>query len=484
MSVELTLSGRGFELKGPGTVPGPKQLAGLAAVLDAERSDEERHQALVELERDGAQALLWAAGTAGAVLRLASRSAGSATVLTLAPDRRPELVTDAPDEIPGGFELRLQVSGFDVRRAADWAGMACRFAPIPVAVDGRDVVQGFGPNLGSVSLGSPVAGGIALTLVGDVPQLWLLRHGVVAGRATVPGQPPFEAAIELGELSPENPNPEELTGAVNPHVPVLVDRAIRLLADVLEDGVGPDPDRIGRAVTLTLRAALGRIRAEEIAPMAVFPTLEAATGSGRLMSLQQVRQAVAEGIEVWSAPVDADPERLPGDERLLLLLTDEQHGLMVELLGVPLPRPEARDRGRRLSPRRLWDRLRQAISDLPPSTGAPVVEDSRLLEAERRLIAGLERVAVDGDGRPLPVRICTGTGRIHLREGELRLPRHAARVVQAVRLVNSSEEWLLPAALALVGEHGSVSSEARNRWRSMVYAGDEHGESQELKVKS
>jgi hypothetical protein len=270
---------------------------------------------------------------------------------------------------------------------------------------------------------------------------------------------------------------------LNPHVPVLVDRAARLLADAVEQGIGTDPARAERAVTLTLRAALGRIRAEEVARLEVFSSVDLATGVASRLSLDQVHQAIGNGTEVWGAPVGTDLRRLPGDERLLLLLSDEQHGLMVELLGAPLPRPEPRNRDLGwLSPHRLLDHVRKAIRSRLPEGSSQVLASDQLLEAERRLLSGLESVAVNRDGRPLPVKICVGTGRIRLREGELLLPRHEPRVVQAVRLVDSGEEWVLPVALALVGEHGSVSAEARSRWRSVVYVGDGPGEIQESRV--
>jgi hypothetical protein len=480
-AVEVTGSGQGFRMRCPGTASVVGHLGQLAVALDPEQTHAARHRALVELERDGAHALLWAAGASGVTLRIGSRSGGSATVLRRRSGSRPEIVADAPDEIPGGFEIELRAPGFELRRALDWVRSACRFAPIAVAVDGREAPQGFGDRLCSVSLGSPLAGGIALALEGDAPQLWLLRHGVVAGRAVVPGHPPFQAALELGDLTPENASPEELTLAVNPYLATLLDRAARLLVDAVDQGLDGNPVHARRAVTLILRNAISRIRSQDVTSLRALPAVDASIGSQRRLSLDEVRRAVGGGAEVWSAPAGSNLGDLPGDERLLLLLTDEQHGLMVELLGSPLPRPEPRDRRshRRWSVPRFRDRIRRGVRNLVPGSTSRVIESGRLLDAERCLLSGIGRVAVGSDGEPMTVTVCAGAGPIRLQDGELRLPRNNPRVVQAVRLVGCGEEWLVPAALALVGRHGSVSAEARSRWRRIVYAARDSQQSQD-----
>ncbi len=471
-AAELTTSGRGFVIRCPGTAAIREQLERLAVALDPGGSDEGRHEAVVELERHGAHALLWAGGVPGVALKIASRSGRSATVFEQRPDRRPRLVVDAPDEVLGGFEVDLQAADIDVRRATAWVDRATRFAPIAVTVDGREVTQGFGDNLYSVSLGSPLAGGIALTLRGDAPHLWLLRYGIVAARATLSDHFPFEAALELADVTPANANPEELRAAVASHLPLLVDRASRLLVDALSDRVEEDSVRAERLATLVLRAASTGLRAQEIARLEAFAAVDRATGVSRPMSLADIRAMKEGGIDLWSVPPGTDTRRIPADERALLVLNDEQHGLLVELIGVSIQRPEPRDLlGRR---RFSWPRFRadldHAGARLTGFAAPRVLADSQLLTEELRLIRELERIAVDVEGRPLKARICAGTGRIRFRNGELLLPRHQPLVVHVVRLVDRGEEWLYPACLALVGEHGRVSPELRSRWRRVAYS--------------
>ncbi len=460
---------RGFSLRCPGSAPIGDQLRRLAVALDPSGLDEGRHEAVVDLEGQGAQALLWVAGVPGVRLRIASRSGGSATVFELRPERRPRLVVDAPDDVPGGFELDCEAPGIDLRRALSWVHTACRFSPIAVTVDGKEVAQGFEENLYSVSLGSPLAGGIALTLKGDAPHLWLLRHGVLAVRATLPDHPPFEAALEMGDVTPENAKPDELRKAVNTHLTALVDRAARLLVDALNEDVGLDPERAERLATLVLRTAIKGIRPEEIERLQAVPAVDLATGNLGRLSLADIRGLNDRGVELWSAPPDTDIRRLPEDERILLRLTDEQHGLLVGLLQASIQRPEPRAvrSGRRFLLGRLRDGLRRAGAKIVGGGGAETLPETQLLAAERRLIDELGRVVVDSDGNPLKARICVGTGQVRVRDGELLLPRHDPLVVQSVRLVDSGEEWLYPAALALLGEEGTVIPEVRSHWRQL-----------------
>ena len=142
-AAEIEGAGRGFVLRCPGTGSVRMELEALAVALDPAASDRIRHEAVVALERNGAQALLWTAGADGTSLRIAGRSRGSATVFRVRSERRPRVVVDAPDDVVGGFEVELQLPGFDLARALSWVRLATRFAPVPVTVDGREVEQGF-----------------------------------------------------------------------------------------------------------------------------------------------------------------------------------------------------------------------------------------------------------------------------------------------------------------------------------------------------
>jgi hypothetical protein len=473
-AVEVSHSKRGFVARCVGAVCSQDHLERVAVVLDSEHADEDRHRAIVGLEEDGVQCLLWLAGSPEATVRLATRPTGSATVLETRPRQRPGLETDAAAEIDSGFEVEFSSSEFDVQRSQRWLGVACRFAPIAVTIDGEDVAKGFSEALFSVSLGRPLPGGIAITPDGDAPHLWLLRHGVLSARATVAGFPPFEAAVELGSITPEGAIPDELRQTVNPHLPVLVDRAVELLVDAVEQGPYVDSDRLTRIATLVLRTARKGIQRERVEGLAVFPSVDLGSGARALMSLEELRRMSDEdGVTLWSAPPDTDVSRLPADGRRVLLLTPEQHGIVAEVVTGAVQRPEPRPRSgwRALTAvlARTWSTIWRRFA---PNGVGRELKDAELLAAELALVSKLEGITSHADGEVVQARLCAGVGRVKRQAQTLLLPRNNPLVVQAVRLIETDDRWLYPALLAVVGDHAMLPPDLRSQWRERVLTSD------------
>ena len=469
-AVELSHSKHGFVLRCPGTVCSPDHLQRVAVALDPTRADEDRHHAIVALEEDGVQSLLWLMGSEDATARVATRHKKSATVLESKPDSRPRLEADAADEVEGGFEVVFKAPRFDVQRSQIWLATSCRFAPITVTADGNDVAQGFAGALFSVSLGRPLPGGIAITTEGDVPHLWLLRHGILAARATVPGFPPFEAALEVGGITPEGATPDELRESVNPHLPTLVDQAVQVLVDAVDEGPFIDSARVSRLATLCLRTAHKGLQLDRIAGLPVIPSVDLESGARTNLSLADLRRmSDDEGRTLWSVPPDTDLSRLPIDNRILLLLTPEQHGLLTDLVPGPVQRPEPRQlsgwRSLAVAARETWQKLNLRLA---PIGAGRLLKDTELLAAERALLRQLEGLTAASGGNPLEARLCAGVGRVRRQGKTLLLPRNNPLVVQVVRLTEADEEWLYPALLAVVGDEACPSPDLRVRWRKRV----------------
>ncbi len=470
-SAELERGRRGFVLRCPGTACSAEYLSQVASALDVAQADEDRHGAVVALEEDGAQALLWFAGCPGSRVQIAVQRGDSATVLEARPDGPPRLETDAAVDVVGDFEVRFDGPDFDVKRSMAWVRTACRFAPITVTVDNAEVVQGFNSALHSVSLGRPLPGGIALTSEGDAPHLWLLRRGVLSARAIVPGYPPFEAVLELGDVTPEGVTPDELRRAVDPHLPDLMDQAARIVIDAIEDGPHVDQERASRLVTLSLVMVRKGLRSDHISKLPVIPCLDGTTGARRNLSLADLRRiSDQEPGPLWSVPPDTKLAGLPAGSRTVLLLTPEQHGLLTELLPGGVQRPEPRHRpGRwRSLVAESRRRIAQLRSRVTGSGNGRILKHNELLQAERDFVGLLGGVTDVRTGEPVNVGLCAGVGEIRRHGEQLLLPRNNPLVVDAIRLSTEDESWLYPSMLALLFDQAAPPPDLARRFRERL----------------
>src|SRR5690606_32573109 len=89
---------------------------------------------------------------------------------------------------------------YERRRARSFALDALRFSPVGVRVDGRPPNSPF-PAALDISAVDRHGGSLALTWQGELPRVWVLRHGVLAAHFTAGRGPAFELVLELGNLS-------------------------------------------------------------------------------------------------------------------------------------------------------------------------------------------------------------------------------------------------------------------------------------------
>lgn len=491
-SAAFDLEPRHLVMTAPGACWDQRMVADFASVLDRRLEAADRHRAMVDLEERGAFAL---AAIASSRLRALKLTLGGGAGLELALTAAGELtIHNAGDAAFARSDVRLTIEGLamDAERAARWLRRAGRFSPVRISIDGARVPYGFRAPLIEKRLEiraktpGPEPGPALLTALaipgrGSAPRLWLLRHGIIATHATVPGYPAFEAAVEMAAL--EHPAPAakaaeapRVTGAalrerLGPYLESLVDAAVALMIELgrsaarAEDGSAlglPEAVR-ARVGRLLLRSALKRRRLSEVSGVPIFPLLD--SGGRSLVSIDVIGRLVRveEGgaCALDAVPPDADAKRYALAGRGALAISQGERALLGELLAVVFSQPPARARqGLRGRLLQLADRR---LSSLRAARGAPVGA-SQLSAAERGLVSRL----LDA-GEAAGAEFLAGRGKVRRAgDGKLLLPRDNAEVRACVRAVERDAAWLYPAMVALYEGRALSGAGARRRWYSKL----------------
>jgi hypothetical protein len=358
-----------------------------------------------------------------------------------------------------GAEIRWSCARFDRKRAFTWLRVATRFADAEVSVDGRQPAQGFPGGLYHVRLDEPLPCRLGLTNAGDEPVLWLLKDGVVAARAGVPGYPPFEAAVELAGLVPRGASSADLRRAVTPFLPELVDRAVWMMIEVAGrmKQMAEAPRR--RLTILLLRAARRGLRDREVRRLPLIPT---AAGGARRLSVEEIgslaerRGGVLPALDPEAAVDDslADPDST-------LVASAETCSLLSELIDVRFQMPFHREHG---LGDRIVRRLRRAAADaslrMRGFTGSRSVPASELQIHERKLLAALR--AADPSRK---VELCYGSGGVRRTARGIAIPRDNPWLAAGAVCVEDDPSWIYP-LLLVMGIGDPPSPDLRKRWRS------------------
>jgi len=454
--VSVQRSRRGFILGWQGPLIGFEALADLQSALDAGRGADDRQRSIAALELSGMEGLLWAAGLRGARIGVACSEGGRRWSFEHRHRGRPRLVRGNGAEEPNRVEIYWRCVGLDRRRTLRWLAVAARFAPAKVLVDGRPVRQGFGGGLYHLRLEKPVPCRIGLTSRGDEPTLWLLRDGVVSSRASVPGYPPFEAAVELGSLVAPGASTADLRRAATPFLGELVDRAVWMMVEVsdrLPEMAERDRERLG---LLLLRAARRGLRAREIWRI---PLVQNAADGG-LLSVEEIHE-MADRRGGLLAAIDAG-EVSGGalvDPRSTLVASSETRGLLTEMTGARFQSPSRRLRS---LPSRAGTRIRACAElvrrRLRGSFARRPLAANDLRSREAEVLASIHEAMT-----PLTVEICEGHGAVGRTAQGLVVPRSNPAMTAGAGLVAADAAWLYPLLLAL--DTGEVLSEdLRRAW--------------------
>ncbi len=448
---------RRFEISWQGPTIDNRVCADLRSALDVELGPDVRQGAIAELERSGMEALLWAGGLRGARLRIVCSEAGRRWSFETRGCRRSHATNRMGSDATASVVIQWRCAGLDQRRAARWLAIASRFAPARILVDGTALPTGFAGGLFHLQLGEPMPCRLGLTRNGDDPVLWLLRDGVVSARASVPGYPPFEAALELGGLVAPGASAADMRRVVTPFVDELVDRAVWMMVQVsdrLPEMAARDRERLG---ILLLRAARKGIRAREICRL---PLLETASSDDLRLSVEGIRQLAEERGGVLAAIETG--EGTAGDvvdPHATLLASSEIRQLLAELTGIRFQSPPRR---LRRFHKRVADRIRAAADFLrrrfrgvfahrktPPNDLRP--HESDILEALRSAMS------------PESVSLCEGRGPAGWIAGGVVVPRSHPALKAGGDLFSVDAGWLYPLLLAL--DTGQEPPEVlRRRW--------------------
>ena len=455
--VHVQIRRRRFEISWEGPTIDEEVFTDLRSTLDIDFAPEGRQRAIAALERSGMEALLWSAGLRGARLQIACSDGGRRWYFEDRGRRRLHRNRESGSVAPSSVVILWRCSGLDHRRASRWLTIASRFVPARILVDGTVLPRGFVGGLYHLQLEEPVPCKLGLTRIGDAPVLWLLRDGMVSARASVPGYPPFEAAVELSGLVAPVASAADMRRAATPFLGELVDRAVWMMvqvSDQMSDMTEGDRERL---CVLLLRAAEKGIRAGEICRL---PLLEIASDDDIRLSVEVIRQLAGQRGGVLAAIEGSEraKEDLVEPQSTLLASSEVRH-LLAELTAVRFQSPSRR---RRKLHRRVTDRIRAtaahllrrvrgvfARQEVPPDDLQP--RESDLLEAVRSAMS------------PLSVSLCEGRGSAGWTAKGVVVPRCNPAMKAGADLVLADDTWLYPLLLALdMGQ--DPPEDLRSRW--------------------
>jgi len=447
-AVRLTLDARSLLLDAEGAVLPETELRALGRLLTRDAPPSQRHRALVDLE----------AGTAADLLVLARLPAEALTIDSPA-GRLYRKRQDAPRIGPGGPQsgVRIALSGarVDASRARAWLRQACRFAPRPILLDGRDIRSGFGPHSLHVSpLEAPLRGFLSLPRRGDSALVWLLRDGVVLSRVTLPGLACFEAAIEMSGL-PGCAGPAGAREAFLALRPSLEAQALARTAALFPTAgrFGPDQARRLRLLLLSWASRRSPLPSQVLDAAAFLAYDGEPPHAERLLSLRQVRDlaAAAEGDGLTAVFPGRERAHAPLPGPVLVLDAHERAALARAIpLALHPPGGHSTDATPRERLSAAWRRAAARLALLARRGwpgGLAAVPTERLTPAERSLLDGLRETL----GSRMGLAFCRGRGPVvQPRPGLWLLPRGSRLVTAATRAVSSDPQWTGPAARALL----------------------------------
>ena len=454
----LDRRGRGFTIRWPGAVLDEKTLRMLATALDVSSESSERQQAITDIERAGAESMLWAAGLRGSRLEISSTDGEARLILRYRDGGWPRITKKTVASDGGEVILQWSCSGLKRRRAEAWLEMAVRFADQPVTINGAVAQSGFSGGMFHLRMDHPIPARLGLTRSGEEPVLWLLKNGVVAARAGLPGYPPFEAAIEMADEVPGWASSADLRRAVSPFLSEIVDRVVWMMLEVSGRWSDFDTATRQRLVVLLLRAAGRRLRSDQVRRLQIVPTV-----AGECLSIDEIQMmasqrggllAAIESLEeVAGAVVD------PGST---LCVSGEVRALLAELADVRFHTPQTRRRRRLHGVLLKLRALRRTIGRRTRALfGAKVVAEDGLSSRERRTLALIRSTLEDMDPA-----FCDGSGPTAQNSRQVIFGRHDPVLVDAGRVLAKEPRWVYPVMLAL--EVVGASEEHQKAWRRAV----------------
>ena len=411
-----------------------------------------RLQALAALEDLDASALGWAVGLNPR--RLVIRTWGRRRVTTLAAKRgAPFRTSYGAGRQEDGFFIELTGPHLNHKRALRWLEIACRFSPVAVVVNGRNVERDMDSGCFRARIASPLPAVVALGVDLDSPRLWLLRHGVVATRVGIPNWPPFEAAVELQGHVECRVSAAQLRQAVVPHLEALISKVVELGVRVVPRLPELAIRHRQRITLFLLKAAERGLRLEAIRRAPLFEIVDANENRWvSLEALQQWRGALPGVVDCGSASEDV--------EKPYLCLGVREREKTSGLIGRTMPAAVIKNVGLgatvAFSARALLEFTQGMLGPRP-------LRDSELTDGERVFIRALEG-ALRAGGKPIAVTLCPGRRTPRRWGRRLRLARDRPSTRRAIQAVLENPASLYLVAISLKLPRWTVAADTRSYW--------------------
>ncbi len=454
--VDVRLRRRGLTVSAAGASVRDEVLAALGVALDAAVASVERHRALVLLERSGLLALPATAVLGGtAVLETPAEGGSRRVVLARGGRRRGGAPVGS-----GRLEIRVRGLLYPRRRARAWLVEACRFVPRPVRVDRRTVGGVPGRCLAQGRVDAPLPVWLAVPAAADVPGLWLLDHGVVAARATVPGFPAFWMAVEMSGAAPIGASAAAFRHAVGPTLPALLDAAAGLLVR-LAGRIGELPPADACRVSgLLLEAAAAGLRRGEIEQLPFLPLVTGAEVDEDRVAPRRLRELAAADGSVLVISPGAEERALATEGRLGIVLAEAHTEALTRVTGLRAERAAERREGWAARARERAGRSLRRVAGLGRSP-RPVARD-RLTPGESALARVLDE-ALDGASGLRAAVLVEGKGAVRADGARLLVPRSNPEVVRTAAAVAADPALGYAAAVLLLCEVGEPATGLRRR---------------------
>ncbi len=406
------------------------------------RAEDERHDAAVTLESAGDLALLWALAVPEGRVRLTVGSTAGAVAARRDRAGRVQLRETVSRE--PGVTFEMHSPGRSGRQTVDWLRAACRYASIPVRLDGEDLRLGIDGGSHRMRIADPLPCVVHLGTTGEGPSLRLVRHGLLVTRATVPGYPRFIAAVELAGVASGSGSAADHRSAVTPFLPALVDRVIGGMLRLAVDLPRLDRARSTPIVRELLRAADLGLRVAEVRGAPLVEVADVRDGS-TWTSLDELTTRPG-------PPPAIDPDEVEHRPHgPVAVFDDESRRLAESVTGRRWP--VAVTVARHRSFRSRFAAVHEAVLD-----GLRRLRIRRTTEIDRDRLAPDERVladvlverAVSAGGGRVHVRWVEGTRPPVTRGSILELGRDHPDVRRAVTRLAESSDWEPVVAQAIV----------------------------------
>ena len=471
-SISVNCRRRCLEIQAQGFALDQHSIHLLAKLIDENFPIHQRHQALVELERNEKFALLALAGLDTQRIEIYS-SSGEGIQLRVC-EKSNVTVQAATSRLERLTSFTINFRKIQNSKIEWTIRESCRFCQIPIQFNGRPIEQGLSDVIIETSLQDPFAGILGIPYKGESSRIWLLQNGVVTTHVTLPHVPWFVAAVALEEQKSVSISGVELRESLQNKLSLLIEQSFHTLLSLGKRIAELPHEHILRILRFLLVAATQLDRINDIESLPIFPAIDR-SGATHWFSLQQIRKRFEfDSQDRTLVSITPNCRILDYNITDIAFVLDEPvRTILFQGLQIRCQAPTKRHRtfffgGPSLSAmfRKFSNVVNRTIRGIVAewmTSSSTVLADNELLPEERRFTAALQRqmmhrhqiIWIEGD-RPPRVgiwRIC--------------LSRNNPLVQTGIRAYMRDPSWIYPASIAITQElTGGV--DARSRWLNLL----------------